>query len=100
MDDKNKVHYRITIYPSDDNDGEFTASNDSKIYLRLNDQTKNSYVFIKGTKKCPSFESGDNQTFQMDLTQNPNEKPSKLTIGYYNSDIASGKWKLNKVLLY
>jgi hypothetical protein len=34
----------------------------------------------------------------MDLIQDTNEQPTKLTIGYYNSNITAGKWKLQKVL--
>jgi hypothetical protein len=34
----------------------------------------------------------------MDLIQDTNEQPTKLTIGYYNSNINAGKWKLQKVL--
>jgi hypothetical protein len=96
--DQNKVHYRIIIHPSKDIDGEFNASNDSRIFLRINNQTKDSFLYKKNTKHCPTFESGENQSFEIDLRQNINEQPNKLTIGYYNTDIAAGKWKLQKVI--
>ncbi len=93
----NQTHYRIIIYPSEDMDGEFNASNDSRIFLRLNNQTKDAFLYKKGTKFCPSFEAGENQTFEIVLRQNNNEQPMKLTMGYYNTDITAGKWKLQKV---
>lgn len=99
-DQKNKVHYRIIIYSSDDSDGEFNALNDTKIFIRLNNQFKSSYLYKQNTRYCPSFQSGDNQTFEIDLRQNINEQPDQLTIGYYNTDIAAGKWKLEKVILF
>jgi hypothetical protein len=98
--DQNKVHYRVIIHPSNDIDGEFNASNDSRIFLRVNNQTKDSYLYKKDTKLCPTFESGENQSFEIDLKQNINEKPTKLTVGYYNTDIAAGKWKIQKVYLF
>ena len=98
--DQNKVHYRIIIYPSNDIDGEFNASDDTRMFLRINDQAKNSYLYKKNTKLCPTFESGENQSFEIGLRQNANEKPTKLTVGYYNTDIAAGKWKLQKVYLF
>jgi hypothetical protein len=64
----------------------------------LNNQTKDTFIENDGKKSCPSFESGEHQTFKIDLIQNTNEKPTSLTIGYINSDIAAGKWKLQKVL--
>ena len=97
--DTNQVHYRITIYPSNETNGEFDALDDSRIFLRLNNQSKNSTLYRKGSKSCPSFQPGIQQTFEMNLRQNPNEKPTKLTIGYYNTDISAGKWKLQKVIL-
>ncbi|CAF4752503.1 unnamed protein product, partial [Rotaria magnacalcarata] len=36
--EKNQKRYRISIYPSKNEDGEFNASNDSHIFIRLNDQ--------------------------------------------------------------
>ncbi|CAF4689781.1 unnamed protein product, partial [Rotaria sp. Silwood2] len=97
--EKNKVRYRINIYPSKDDDGEFNASPDGQIFIRLNSQTKNSFIVKKDTKDCPSFESGENQSFDIDLIQNENEQPTNLTIGYYNSNITAGKWKLDKIVL-
>ncbi|CAF3632135.1 unnamed protein product [Rotaria sordida] len=97
--EKNKIHYRISIFPSKDDDGEFFPSNDSQIFIRLNNQTKNSFILEKNTKNCPSFESGENQSFDIDLIQNINEQPTHLTIGYYNSNITAGKWKLDKIVL-
>ena len=47
---QNKIHYRVTIYPSKDHDGEFSSLNDSRIFLRLNDHTKDSYIYKKNTK--------------------------------------------------
>lgn len=44
--------------------------------------------------------SGNKQTFELDLIQNNNEQPKKLTIGYVNSDITARKWKLEKVCLF
>lgn len=98
-DKKNKIHYRIIIYPSKDTDGEFNAASDSRIFLRLNNQTKDSFLYKKDTKYCPSFDPGENQTFEIDLRQNTNEQPTKLTIGYYNTDITAGRWKLEKVFI-
>ena len=97
--DSNKVHYRVIIYPAKETDGEFDASNTSRIYLRLNNQAKDSILYRKGTRTCPSFQSGIEQTFEMNLRQNENEKPTKLTFGYYNNDISAGKWKLQKIVL-
>lgn len=96
-DQKNKIHYRIIIYPSKDSDGEFNALNDSRIFLRLNNQIKDSFLHKKDTRYCPSFESGESQTFEIDLRQNANEQPNKLTFGYYNTDITAGKWTIQKV---
>jgi len=87
------------IYPSKENDGEFNAASDSRIFLRLNNQTKDSFLYKKDTRYCPSFEPGENQTFEIDLRQNTNEKPTTLTIGYYNRDIAAGRWKIEKVFI-
>ncbi|CAF4967517.1 unnamed protein product, partial [Rotaria socialis] len=53
----------------------------------------------KNKKDCPSFEPGENKSFEVDLIQSSNEQPTKLTIGYYNSDVAAGKWKLDKIVL-
>lgn len=97
--DKHKVRYRVNIYTSKTDDGEFNASSDSQIFMRLNNQTKKSFILNKITKMCPSFDPDENQSFEVDLMQNSNEKPTKLTIGYYNSDIAAGKWKLDKVYI-
>jgi hypothetical protein len=97
VNQKNKIPYRITIYPSVDDHGEFNALNNSRIFVRLNNQTKDSFIYKKESKYCPSFESGENQTFEINLGDNTNDKPMKLAIGYYNSDIAAGKWKLQKV---
>ena len=96
--DQNKVHYRIIIYPSNEPDGEFNASNESRIFLRINNQTKDSVLYKKDSKYCPTFESGESQSFEIDLRQNINEQPMKLTVGYYNTDITAGKWKLQKVI--
>lgn len=97
--DSNKVHYRVIVYPAKETDGEFDASNTSRIYLRLNNQTKDSVLYRKGTKSCPSFQPGIEQTFEMNLRQNENEKPTKLTFGYYNTDVSAGKWKVQKIVL-
>ncbi|CAF3277422.1 unnamed protein product [Rotaria socialis] len=97
--EKNQKRYRISIYPSKSEDGEFNASNDSQIFIRLNNQKKNSLILNKNKKDCPSFEPGENKSFEVDLIQSSNEQPTKLTIGYYNSDIAAGKWKLDKIVL-
>jgi hypothetical protein len=63
----------------------------------LNNQIKNSFIRKKDSKYCPSFEPGEEQTFEIKLGGDSKEKPMKLTIGYQNSDIAAGKWKLQKV---
>lgn len=97
--DSNTVHYRVIIHPAKETDGDFDASNNSRIYLRLNNQTKDTVLYKKGTKICPSFLSGIEQTFEVNLRQNENEKPTKLTFGYSNTDISAGKWKLQKIIL-
>ena len=97
--EKNKTHYRIIIYSSKDHDGKFMALLDSRIFIRLNNQTKSSRLVEENTGRCPSFESGENQTFEIDLVQDANEQPTKLTVGYHNSHITAGKWKIDKVSL-
>ncbi|CAF3685342.1 unnamed protein product [Rotaria sp. Silwood1] len=97
--EKTKVHYRINIYPSKDDDGEFLPSMDSQIFIRLNNQKKKSFLIENDTKDCPAFEPGENQSFDIDLIQNENEQPTHLNIGYYNPNITAGKWKLDKIVL-
>ncbi|UJR16504.1 hypothetical protein I4U23_003406 [Adineta vaga] len=98
-DEHNSVCYRVIIYPSKETDGEFDALNDSQMFIRLNNQPKVSFIYEKGTQSCPSFDSGKNQTFEINSMQNTNEQPMKLTIGYYNSNITARKWKLQKIVL-
>ncbi|CAF0986911.1 unnamed protein product [Adineta ricciae] len=98
-DEHDSVRYRVMIYPSKETDGEFDAVEDTQMYIRLNNQTKDSFIYQKGTKMCPSFESGESQTFDMDLIHNLHEQPRKLTIGYYNSGITARKWKIHKIVL-
>ncbi|CAF0845811.1 unnamed protein product [Adineta steineri] len=99
-DDENyKTHYRIIIYPSKSIDGEFNALNDSRIFVRLNNQKRDSFLYKDDTKSCPSFQAGENQTFELNFDQNITEQPTKLTIGYYNSDINARKWKIHKIVL-
>jgi hypothetical protein len=90
----NSVRYRVTIYPSNDQDGVFYPVRNSRIFIRLNKQKKETNLT---DRTCPEFAAGVKQTFQIDLKQNENEKPKKLTIGYVNSDITASKWKLEKV---
>ena len=85
----------MTIYPSNDDDGDFYPARDSRIFFRLNNQRKKTNLT---DRLCPTFSAGEKQTFQIDLIQNNNEKPKTLTIGYVNSDITATKWKLQKVL--
>lgn len=94
---ENKVHYRVTIYPSNDEDGEFNSSHNSRIFLRFNNHPKEIYLTKKTNQLCPTFESGVEQKFDLDFIQNNNEKPNKLTIGYVNSELTARKWKLEKV---
>lgn len=95
---ENKIPYRVTIYPSEDDDGSFNPNGrHSRIYLRLNNQTKETILRKKNDRTCPTFESGEKQSFELDFIQDINEKPKKLTIGYVNSDITATKWKIDKV---
>ncbi|CAF3790952.1 unnamed protein product [Rotaria sordida] len=96
---ENKIRYRVIIYPSHDNDGEFKAIQDSQIFLRLNNQTKEINIIDKTDQSCPTFDSGEKQEFELDLIQDINEQPEKLTIGYINSDDTAKQWKLEKIIL-
>jgi len=95
----NKIHYRVTIYPSNDDDGEFNPTLNSRIFLRLNNHSKELNLIQKSNQLCPTFESGVKQTFELDLIQSNDEQLKKLTIGYVNSQNTARKWKLEKVQL-
>ncbi len=90
----NSIRYRVTIYPSKDDDGDFYPVQNSRIFLRLNNQRKKTNLT---DQTCPAFTAGEEQTFELNLIQNNHEKPKTLTIGYVNSDITATKWKLEKV---
>ncbi|CAF3137119.1 unnamed protein product [Rotaria sp. Silwood2] len=98
---ENKTRYRVIIYPSDNDDGEFNPIQDSQMFLRLNDQTKETNIIDKTDQlhPCPAFDSGEKQEFELDLIQDINEQPKKLTIGYINSHSTAKTWKLEKIVL-
>ncbi len=91
---ENQIHYRVTIYPSNDDDGDFYPVSNTRIFLRLNNQRKETNLT---DQTCPTFSAGEEQAFELDLMQINHDKPTKLTIGYVNSDITATKWKLDKV---
>jgi hypothetical protein len=87
----------VTIYPSANEDGEFVPAKDSQIFLRVNDRSEETTVIRKTDGSCPSFRAGQKQTFDIDLKNNFNEHPQKLTFGYVNANAQATKWKLRKV---
>ena len=87
----------MTIYPSANEDGAFVPAKDSQIFLRVNEQSKETTLIRNTDQSCPSFRAGVKQTFDIDLKNNFNEHPQKLTIGYVNSNAQATKWKLQKV---
>ena len=95
---ENKTRYRVTIYPSHDESGEFNPVEGSRIFLRLNSQTKETNLLNNNDQSCPFFDPNEEQTFELDLIENPNVKPKKLTIGYVNSDPTASTWEIEKVL--
>ncbi|CAF3621989.1 unnamed protein product [Rotaria sp. Silwood1] len=96
---ENKIRYRVIIYSSHYDDGEFNPNRDSQMYLRLNNQIKETNIIDKTKQLCPSFDSNEKQEFELDLIQDINEQPEKLTIGYINSDPSAKTWKLEKIVL-
>lgn len=94
----NKTRYRVTICPSHDDDGEFNPTEESCIFLRLNNHTEETYLIDKKNKPYPVFDSGKQRTFELDLIKDIDEQPEKITIGYISSDPTARSWKLDKVL--
>ena len=88
------IRYRVTIYPSNEADGNFDPDRDSRIFLSVDQQ---SHEIDLPRKPCPTFHAGEKQTFELDLIQNNEEKPKKLTIGYVNQNRRASKWKIDKV---
>lgn len=76
-----------------DDDGEFNALTDSRMFLRVNDDEKE--VLVK--HPCPSFQPGQSQTFNIHLPDRQQQPVTKITLGYQNSDITAGKWQIEKV---
>ncbi|CAF0716915.1 unnamed protein product [Adineta steineri] len=97
---ENKIRYRVTIYPSHDDDGEFNPARSSRIFLRLNNHPEENDIQKRTDHLCPTFVSGVDQPFELDLVQNADEQIKTLTIGYVNSEIQAKTWKLEKIVLY
>ena len=69
------------------------------MFVRLNNHTEETNLQNNDDQLCPPFNSGVDQTFELDLIENPNVKPKKLTIGYVNSDPTAELWEIEKVSL-
>ncbi|CAF3453440.1 unnamed protein product [Rotaria socialis] len=98
-DQEIKNRYRVTIYPSHGNDGRFNPNPNSRIFLCLNSQTREMNIKNEIDQLCPEFDSGVKKVFEVDLIQNINEKPERLTIGYANSDPTAKTWNIEKIVL-
>lgn len=92
------IPYQLVVYASKSGDGEFNALGDSRIFVRFNMQDKDFELVDLHTKSCPSFESGEVKTFDIDMDIAENKNLSSLTVGYTNSDITAIKWQIEKVM--
>ncbi|UJR29948.1 hypothetical protein I4U23_017495 [Adineta vaga] len=93
------IRFRVIIYPSETDDGEFNPTQHSRIFLRLNNHKKEVNLTRRSDQLCPTFESGVEQTFEVNFNQEKDEPVKTLTIGYVNTESQAKTWKIDKIVL-
>jgi len=96
--DLGRSTHRISIYSSNETDGEFLPSSSTRFFLKINENQREILLFNQEENSSTdfSFRQGQMKTFDVNL---PVEHVEKFRFGYLNSHITATRWKIEKIIL-